>query len=401
MGRTLPLDGVVVADFSRVLAGPYATMLLADLGATVVKVERPGQGDDTRAWGPPWTQRSSSYFESLNRGKRSIALDFTEPRDRAAAVELARRADVLVENHRPEALARYGLDYESLREINPGLLYASISGFGSGDGADLPGYDFVVQAVGGLMSITGSPEGPPTKVGVAVVDVFTGKDAALGIMAGLRRRATTGLGEHIEVNLLSSLLSGLVNQLGGYLATGVDPEPMGNRHPSIAPYETLQCEDALLAVAVGNDDQFRRLTEALGLLGAADDARFATNAARVANRAELVGMLENVLSARPAAAWQERLQRAGIACGQVNDLSSAVRYAESLGLQPLVTPENADMPQVRMPIEFSGAGCAPPVAPPELGEHTEEVLAWLGQDHSGALPPLSPAFPAGRQTDPA
>ncbi|MDR7303228.1 CaiB/BaiF CoA transferase family protein [Haloactinomyces albus] len=405
MARTLPLDGVLVADFSRVLAGPYATMLLADLGATVIKVERPGRGDDTRAWGPPWTAHSSSYFESINRGKRSVTLDFADPQDRAAAVELARRADVLVENYRPGSLARYGLDYESLRDINPGLLYASISGFGSGDGADLPGYDFVVQAVGGLMSITGSPEGPPTKVGVAVVDVLTGKDAALGIMAALRSRAATGRGQHIEVNLLSSLLSGLVNQVGGFLASGTDPAPMGNRHPSVAPYETLQCEDALLAVAVGNDDQFRTLTGALGLVGAADDARFATNAARVANRAELVSVLENVLGARPAAAWQERLQQVGIACGQVNDLSHAVAYAESLGLRPIVRPESADTPQIRMPIEFSdsgsGSGCAAPAAPPELGEHTEEVRAWLGRDSSDGLPAPSRSSTAGRPADPA
>lgn len=399
MTRTLPLDGVVVADFSRVLAGPYATMLLADLGATVVKVERPESGDDTREWGPPWTARSSSYFESLNRGKRSVTLDFTEPEGRRAAVELARRADVLVENHRPGALARYGLDYESLRRINPGLLYTSISGFGSQGGADLPGYDFVVQAVGGLMSITGSPDGPPTKVGVAVVDVLTGKDAALGIMAGLRGRATTGRGQHIEVNLLSSLLSGLVNQVGGFLTTGVDPEPMGNRHPSIAPYETLQCEDALLAVAVGNDVQFRRLTETLGLVGMAEDSRFATNSARVAHRPELVTMLENVLGARPAAAWEERLQRAGIACGQVNGLSRAVRYAESLGLEPTVKPQNSDVSQVRMPIGFSESGCAAPVAPPDLGEHTREVLAWLEGDDTSELPNPVPA--TGHHADPA
>ena len=391
MARALPLEGVVVADFSRVLAGPYATMLLADLGATVIKVERPESGDDTRQWGPPWTTHSSSYFESLNRGKRSVALDLSRQEDRAAAVELGRRADVLVENHRAGALADYGLDYESLRRDNPGLLYASISGFGSDQGAELPGYDFVVQAVGGLMSITGTSQGQPTKVGVAVVDVLTGKDAALGIMAGLRERESTGLGQHIEVNLLSSLLSGLVNQVGGYLATGVDPEPMGNQHPSIAPYETLRCEDAPLAVAVGNDAQFRKLTEALGLVGLAEDERFATNSARVAHRSELVAMLENVLGARPAAAWEQRLQRVGVACGQVNGISQAVDYAESLGLRPTVTPSGGDVAQVRMPIDFSGSGCATPVAPPKLGEHTEEILQWLGRVDAGEpVPPPNP-----------
>ena len=408
--RELPLEGVVVADFSRVLAGPYATMLLADLGATVIKVERPGSGDDTRQWGPPWTAHSSSYFESLNRGKRSVALDLEDPGDRQNARELVRRADVLVENFRAGALARHGLDAESALALNPGLLYTSISGFGSAEGADLPGYDFVVQAVGGLMSITGENGGAPTKVGVAVVDVLTGKDAALGIMAALRQREETGRGQHIEVNLLSSLLSSLVNQAGGFLATGQDPEPMGNKHPSIAPYETLRCEDALLAVAVGNDAQFRKLTEALGLVGMADDPRFASNAERVANRDELVSQLENVLGARPAAAWQERLQRVGVACGQVNTLARAVRYAETLGLRPVVPGEDGGNPQIRMPIGFSEFATADastaasdraasdgaatngkPSRPPKLGEHTEEVLRWLsaGEDGDFAASPGS------------
>ncbi len=383
------MDGVVVADFSRVLAGPYATMLLADLGATVIKVERPGGGDDTRAWGPPWTARGSSYFESLNRGKRSVTLDFDDPADREAAVELARRADVLVENFRPGSLARYGLDYDSLKLANPRLVYTSISGFGSGEGADLPGYDFVVQAVGGLMSITGSPDGPPTKVGVAVVAVLTGKDAALGTMAALRQREETGEGQHVEVNLMASLLASLVNQMGGFLTTGIDPKPMGNQHPSIAPYETLRCEDALLAVAVGNDVQFRRLTETLGLAGMADDERFATNEARVAHRAELVALLENVLAARPALAWQERLQRVGIACGQVNDLSRAVHYAESLGLRPVVKPEDGETAHVRMPIDFSSFGEVAVASSPDLGQHTDEVRAWLADSTLPPLPPLS------------
>lgn len=386
MGRALPMDGVVVADFSRVLAGPYATMLLADLGATVIKVERPGTGDDTRGWGPPWTERSSSYFESVNRGKRSIALDFADEQDRATARELVSRADVLVENFRAGVLDKAGLDYDSAQQLNPGLIYASVSGFGSGPGADLPGYDFVVQAVGGLMSVTGGEEVPPTKVGVAVVDVLTGKDLAFGIMAALRQRDATGQGQHVEVNLLSSLLSSLVNQVSGLLTTGLPPERMGNRHPSIAPYETLRCEDALLAVAVGNDDQFRRLTEALGLVGLADDPAFATNAARVANRDSLVERLENVLGARPAADWQHRLHRAGIACGQVNDLGGALQYAESLGLAPTADPGDGGVAQVRSPVEFSETGVVPPVAPPHLGEHTDEVRSWLAGETPAPAP---------------
>ncbi|MEV0083057.1 CoA transferase [Saccharopolyspora sp. NPDC050642] len=385
--ETLPLEGVVVADFSRVLAGPYATMLLADLGATVIKVERPEGGDDTRSWGPPWTEHSSAYFESVNRSKRSIALDLADPAGQEAARQLIRRADVLVENFKAGSLARYGLDHESALGINPRLVYASISGFGSKEGAHLPGYDFVVQALGGLMSITGEADGAPMKVGVALVDVLTGKDAALGIMAALRHRELTGRGQHVEVNLLSSLLASLANQMSNLLTTGVAPQRMGNRHPSIAPYEALRCEDAFLAVAVGNDGQFRKLCDALGLVALPDDPRFATNAQRVANREELAKQLENVLGARTAADWQRRLQGVGIACGQVNDLSRAVHYAESLGLRPMVDPGGGAAMQVRTPIDFSGHGTAEVAAPPLLGEHTEEVLAWL-EDSEQQLSPL-------------
>ncbi len=381
------MDGVVVADFSRVLAGPYATMLLADLGATVIKVERPGGGDDTRSWGPPWTNHSSAYFESVNRGKRSITLDLADPEDQEAARRLIRRADVLVENFKPGSLARYGLDYDRAREINPRLVYTSISGFGSKEGAHLPGYDFVVQAVGGLMSITGDADGPPMKVGVALVDVLTGKDAALGIMAALRYRDLTGRGQHVEVNLLSSLLASLANQMSNLLTTGIAPQRMGNRHPSIAPYETLRCEDAFLAVAIGNDAQFRKLTDALGLVVLADDPRFATNAQRVANRDELVRQLENVLGARTAADWQQRLQHLGIACGQVNDMSRAVHYAESLGLRPMVDPGGGAAMQVRMPIDFSGHDSAEVTPPPLLGADTKEVLSWL-DDPDQQLSPI-------------
>ncbi|WP_344128541.1 CoA transferase [Saccharopolyspora halophila] len=386
--ETLPLEGVVVADFSRVLAGPYATMLLADLGATVIKVERAGSGDDTRSWGPPWTETGSAYFESVNRNKRSIALDLTDEQDRKAARELVARADVLVENFKSGALAKHGLDYASARELNPGLIYTSISGFGSKEGADLPGYDFVVQALGGLMSITGEPGRQPMKVGVAVVDVLTGKDAAMGVLTALRHRDRTGRGQHIEVNLLSSLLGSLANQTSSLLTTGISPQRMGNRHPSIAPYETLRCEDAFLAVAVGNDAQFRALCEALGLLAMADDERFSSNAQRVANREELVRQLENVLGARTAADWQQRLTAAGIACGQVNDLSGAVHLAESLGLDPIVDPGGGSAVQVRNPIGFSGHDSAEVVAPPQLGEHTKEVLGWL-EDSEQPLPPIS------------
>jgi formyl-CoA transferase len=352
----------------------------------VIKVERPDSGDDTRSWGPPWTEHSSAYFESVNRGKRSITLDLGDPADREAARRLIRRADVLVENFKSGSLAKYGLDCDSARQLNPRLIYTSISGFGSKEGAHLPGYDFVVQALGGLMSITGESDGPPMKVGVAVVDVLTGKDAALGIMAALRHRELTGRGQHVEVNLLSSLLASLANQMSSMLTTGIAPQRMGNRHPSIAPYEALRCEDAFLAVAVGNDGQFRKLCDALGLVSLADDPKFATNAQRVANRDELARQLENVLGARTAADWQQRMQGVGIACGQVNDISRAVHYAESLGLRPMVDPGGGAM-QVRTPIDFSGHGSAEVTPPPLLGEHTKEVLSWL-EDPDEQLSPI-------------
>jgi crotonobetainyl-CoA:carnitine CoA-transferase CaiB-like acyl-CoA transferase len=274
-----PLDGVLVADFSRVLAGPLATMTLADLGASVVKVERPGRGDDTRAWGPPWSEHGSSYFASVNRTKASITLDLQDPQDLAAARELARRADVLVENFRTGTMERLGLGYDAVAASNPGLVYCSVTGFGSSGGADLPGYDFVVQAVGGLMSITGRPEGDPTKVGVALVDVLTGKDAVIAILAALREREGSGLGQHVEVNLLSSLLGSLVNQAAAYLTTGQAPTRMGNEHPSIAPYETVRCADGLIALACGNDAQFARIADVLGRPALAEHPQLRTTQA--------------------------------------------------------------------------------------------------------------------------
>jgi len=376
---TAPLQGLLVADFSRVLAGPMATTMLADLGATVVKVERPGLGDDTRHWGPPWTGRSSSYFECANRSKQSVELDLKDPVDRRLAAELARRADILVENHRSGTLDRLGLGYDAVSVDNPGIIYCSITGFGSGAGAAMPGYDFLVQAVGGLMSITGDADGEPTKAGVAVVDVLTGKDAVIGILAALAARARSGCGQHVEVNLLSSLLGSLANQAGAFLATGTSPGPLGNRHPSIAPYETLHCRDGALAVACGNDGQFRRLAAALGMPGLAADAQFATNAARVANRAALVAVLEGALCTDDTGVWVKALTDAGIPAGQVGDIGSALDLAHGLGLEPTldVGPDNPR--QVRHPITYSRSTLRTPTAPPVLGEHNDEVRFWLAQ----------------------
>ncbi|MDO5628161.1 MAG: CoA transferase [Mobilicoccus sp.] len=385
---TLPLDGVLVADFSRVLAGPLATMTLADLGATVIKVERPGTGDDTRAWGPPWRDtpdgRVATYYESVNRGKRSVTLDLADENDRRPALELCRRADVFVENFRPGSLDRYGLGYEQLRLDNPGLIYASITGFGAHAGADMLGYDFVVQAVGGLMSITGEDE--PMKAGVALVDVLTGKDTAIAVLGALAARERTGRGCHIEIQLLSSLLAALVNQASGYLGAGRVPGRMGNRHPSIAPYETLRCRDGLLAVACGNDGQFRRLTEALGVGDVADDERFATNAARVGHREQLVAALEAVLLTDDAAAWQQRLTEAGVPAGGVNDLAQAFALAESLGLHPVTDLGPGAARQVRHPAVYSEGLLATPTPPPTLGADSATVREWLDAPATTPLP---------------
>ncbi|MBS4100080.1 CaiB/BaiF CoA transferase family protein [Tsukamurella paurometabola] len=371
------LDGIVVADFSRVLAGPLATVMLADLGADVVKVERPGAGDDTRAWGPPWTDRTSAYFESANRSKRSVELDLDDPGDRAVARELASRADVFVENFRTGSLDAKGLGYEDLVAVNPRLVYCSITGFGSGAGAELPGYDFLVQALGGLMSITGEPDGDPMKVGVALVDVLTAKDAVAGILAALYERERSGLGQRVEVNLLSSLLGSLANQGATFLATGAAPSRRGNSHPSIAPYETLRCRDGLLAVACGNDGQFARLAATIGAAELADDPRFASNPDRVRHRADLVRLLEARLEAQDAGEWARRLTAAGVPAGTVGDVASGFALAESLGLQPRIHVGDGAMDQVRNPIGFSRTPVTDYRRPPAVGEHTEAVRAGL------------------------
>lgn len=405
---TLPLEGVLVADFSRVLAGPLATVTLADLGATVIKVERPGCGDDTRSWGPPWTANSSSYFECANRSKQSVTLALDDPHDLRLAHTLARRADVLVENFKDGDLARRGLDYDSLRVDNPRLVYCSVTGFGSRAGASLPGYDFLVQAMGGLMSITGEPGGEPRKVGVALVDVLTAKDAAIGVLAALAARERTGEGQRVEVNLLSSLLAALANQASSYLATGQAPGRLGNRHPSIAPYETLACKDVPLAVACGNDRQFRRLVEALGAPRLADDPRFATNPERVAHREALVEALEARLREDVADAWMARLSTAGVPAGKVGNIADGLALAAELGLGPTVDVGGSAPPQVRHPVTYSETPITTYLPPPRLGEHDEAVRRWLTDlteetaRFAGARPgpvePVRPSAPRGTFT---
>lgn len=379
--RPGPLDGLVVADFSRVLAGPLTTVALADLGADVIKVERPGAGDDTRAWGPPWTADSSAYFACANRGKRSVELDLSDPQDLVLAKELAARADVVVENFKTGGLDRRGLGYDDVARTNPGVVYCSITGFGSGRGAELPGYDFLVQAVGGLMSITGEADGQPTKVGVALVDILTSKDAVIGVLAALRARELDGHGQRVEVNLLSSIIASLANQASSFLVNGTAPARMGNAHPSIAPYELLACADGSLAVACGNDDQFRRMATVLGQPDLALDTRFATNADRVLNRSQLVQALEKCLIERPVQYWMAALTAADVPAGRVGDIGDAFAMATGLGLDPRV-PVGAEHPdQVRNPVRLSRSGIGKYTPPPRLGEHSEEIREWLGRMH--------------------
>lgn len=361
------LDGVVVADFSRVLAGPYATMMLGDFGADVVKIERPGAGDDTRSWGPPYdSEGAATYFNAINRNKRSITLDLSTPDGADRAREIVRGADIVVENFRSGTMERLGLGYEELSAAQPGLIYCSITGFGGGAGAALPGYDLLVQAVGGLMSVTGPGPGEPTKVGVALVDVLTGLHALSGMLAALRYRERTGQGQRVETNLLSSLLSAMVNQASGYLGAGAVPAIMGNRHPSIAPYETFETADRPIAVAVGNAKQFAALADRLGVPEICSDPRFGTNHDRVANREALGAVLAGAFRTRGADHWHAVLTAAGVPVGPINDLAEAFAFAERLGLGPAVAVPGSSTPQVANPLILSASPVTYRLAPPSL-----------------------------------
>jgi crotonobetainyl-CoA:carnitine CoA-transferase CaiB-like acyl-CoA transferase len=369
---TGPLDGLIVADFSRVLAGPYASMLLGDLGADVIKVERPGTGDDTRAWGPPWRDGESTYFLSLNRNKRSVVLDLADPGDRELARRLGVRADILIESFRPGLMASWGLDGDTLRAANPRLVSCSVTAFGSGERAKgMPGYDFLLQAMGGLMSVTGEPGGRPLKVGAAVVDLVCGLLATIGIQAAL----ADGGGRHVEVSLMDSALAALLNQGSAWVSGGTVPERRGNRHPSIVPYETYEAADRPFAVAVGNDRLFARMCEAVGLPDLPQDERFATNEARVANVDALAERFEAVFRGRPAEHWIETLRAAGVPVGPINRVDEAFGLAAELGLQPV--DDSHGLPLIAPPLRLDGE--RPPVRrpPPRLDEHGDEIRTWL------------------------
>ena len=382
-----PLSGLLVADFSRILAGPYASMLLGDLGADVIKVESP-QGDDTRTWLPPTRGDSATYYLAVNRNKRSIALDFTDPDDCATAQALAARADVVLENFKPGGLNRFGLDYESVAGGNPGVVYASISGFGAAKGAALPGDDLIVQAISGLMSLTGDPSGPPFRAGISVFDVMSGMQAMIGILAALQHRNRTGEGQHVEVNLLSTALSGMVNQTSAWVAGDVVPHRMGNAHPSLFPYEPLPTADGDLIITAGNDRQFDRLCAALGIPEVATDPRFAHNQDRTANREQLRPLLLERLATRSRADWFRELSAAGVACGPINSVDEGVRFAEDLGLDPVVVVgSGADaVPTIRNPITFSATPARYELPPPGVDEHGLEIREWLARVGSATIP---------------
>jgi crotonobetainyl-CoA:carnitine CoA-transferase CaiB-like acyl-CoA transferase len=390
--RPGPLAGLLVADFSRVLAGPYCTMILADLGAEVIKVEGPA-GDDTRRWMPPVRHGVSTYYLSINRNKRSVALDFRAAADAAAAVELASRADIVVENFKPGGLRQFGLDYASVRAVNPSVIYASITGFGAGGGAHLPGYDLIVEAMSGLMSLQGDADGPPYRAGVAIFDVMSGLQATIGVLAALDHRRRTGEGQLVEVNLMAAALAGMVNQTGAFASAGVVPHRMGNAHPSLFPYEPLPTADGDLVIAAGNDAQFRNLCRVLGAPELADDERFAANSGRTANRDQLRPLLVERLKDRGAADWFDDLIAAGVPCGPINSVAGGVAFAEQIGLDPVVVSGTgeAGVPGIRNPIRFSATRARYDLPPPALDEHGDEIRAWLKADATTPLPPAPDA----------
>lgn len=367
------LDGLRILDFSRVLAGPYATMLLGDFGAEVIKIERPGEGDDTRSWGPPWLGEDATYFLAVNRNKQSYTLDLKDEAARKELLDLAKSSDVVVENFRPGAMAKLGLGYEQLSKINPRLVYCSISGFGSTGGSHLAGYDLIAQAAGGLMSVTGHSETGPAKAGVALVDIITGLHATIGIQTALLERQRTGEGQLVEVNLMSSVLSALSNQTSAHILTGAVPGLMGNAHPSVAPYQPFEAADRPLAIAATTNAQFVKLVNALDLPHFVDHPSYSSNADRVAHREELASELEHVLRSQTADHWFGVLSAVGVPCAPINDMKQAIELAKSLGLDPVVHPEgNPDgVAQVRNPISLSRTPARyrtePPGLNPEVG----------------------------------
>ncbi len=380
------LEGIRVLDLSRVLAGPLCAMMLADLGADVVKVERPGGGDETREWGPPWAGTESAYYLCVNRNKRSITVDMKSDEGRALVRRLAADADILVENFKTGTLERMGLGYEALKAENPGLIYCSITGYGqTGPDADQPGYDFAIQGRGGIMSITGETDGPPMKVGLAIVDVTAAMNATIAVLAALESRHNTGVGQSIDISLLDSQVAWLINRASNYLVGGATPKRYGNAHPNIVPYETFRGSDKWFNVAVGNDSQFRRFTELIEAPELASEPRFATNPMRVENRGELIATLAGYLERRPAEEWLALFHREKIPAGPINSIPEVFEDPQVIAREMVVEMQHPTAGTIKMvgsPLKMSETPAAYYRHPPLLGEHTDEVLAELGYGQS-------------------
>lgn len=383
-----PLQGIRVLDLSRVLAGPYCTMVLGDLGADVIKVEPP-EGDETRGWGPPFAGGESAYYLCVNRNKRDIVIDLKMGEGKKILRDLALQSDIFVENFRPGTLEKFDLDYETLHELNPQLIYCSITGFGqTGSMKDKPGYDFMIQALGGLMSITGEPEGEPMKTGVAVVDLFAGQNAIIAILAALQARTLTGKGQHLDISLFDSQLGWLANVASNYLISGQLPKRHGNAHPNIVPYQSFEASDGWFAIAVGNDRQFVRLCELLGRPELGLDEKFSTNAGRVQNREELIPILVSIFKTASVSEWLKKLDKAELPCGPINNFEQVFSMPTVQEREMVVKmnhPTIGELPLVSSPLKMSETPVEYRLSPPLMGEHTKEILKELGLDDQSPI----------------